>query len=912
MPVPKTIQGTPTTFFLRANRTRRRLLATVLLVIFTLLLSVVPIEHLHAFLERVCPPTLAGHLLGLAQLAARASKHTRKSLASCAKLLRTRSRASLTTADPEALSAIDTSLAAFDPHHASTPVLANSSPIALALGATHGSAHRYSGVVESATMLLLRLSEDDPSWKAVKGKGKGDSGAVRIWTRPVDGTTGSSALPYIKGAGKIEGVWTVQEVMSVVKSVAAREEWDGRFDGARVLEFLSPSDAVTYTKQKGVFGVSGRDFLSVSRYHFLAGGNEDDGVTLPTAVFVARSVPSDVEERSYVDAVRGDKQFAEDAGKRVRGTIGVWGWKLTGAEGGCNATFVVQADVGGTIPAALVKIIQTQTPLAIKRVNEYLNSSGTVPFILRTGDNNVFGNPEALPWKLDNEWFERRPGRYDIAISVFPDTVSELVRSRRRQLGSAWSSGKVSLPALMIALPARSYAYGAVLGVELTPTEVVATGTKRPVVPPQAKCLAPYLWCSIQSEIVNTESTPELEKLVSSATKAVVRISVAFYFIDEQGVGSGSGSRKLAEVSGFKIGMQFVSRVPKVGTEEAAEASFVVVRDGRPLQVSKSRLIVDAATTEHEVVESEATADITKPCRDQNRADSRVKELEVVEPDDVVPPRDLAGAVVRMERGNNIPTNEVPSRQPSTNDPSTSSSWWPFGSLSNTQPQTPTVTTQVLTSTVRTTMTTTYIMSPEHDVSSGSLFGTSPDDEVIFATTTTVNTMTVIEEEIFEHPLEVEQQPASPPPASQPHTESGSFSFLSYPSALLSYVPRPPSPGWAIDFVRNRIGSAASTVPSLTIAGTEDEPRTPELESPVTQEAATELTVSGGSPIAPVAVPAVFQAALERVDVAWDAVVDLCAGTMLFVIGKKLKPRRDSVDQEGAGSDVSNVLAKGE
>ncbi|KAI8800256.1 hypothetical protein BJ742DRAFT_89405 [Cladochytrium replicatum] len=248
-----------------------------------------------------------------------------------------------------------------------------------------------------------------------------------------------------------------------------------------------------------------------------------------------------------------------------------------------------------------------------------------------------------------------------------------------------------------------------------------------------------------------------------------------------------------------------------------------------------------------------------------------------------------------MERGNNFPTNEVPARQSSTREPSTSSSWWPFGSSSsNTQPQTPTVTTQVLTSAICTAMTRTYIVSPDHDGSSGSLFGGSPDDEVIIATTTTVNTMTLIEEEIYE--------PSTPPPPASQLTEPGSFSFLTYPSALLSYVPRPPSPGWAIDFVRNRIGSVASTVPSLTIAATDDEPRTPELESPVIHEVGTESTGSGGSPVAPVAMPAMVQAAMEGVDGAWDAAVDLCAGTMLFMIGKKLKGRGSSEENLNGGA----------
>ncbi|KAI8800255.1 hypothetical protein BJ742DRAFT_89495 [Cladochytrium replicatum] len=128
--------------------------------------------------------------------------------------------------------------------------------------------------------------------------------------------------------------------------------------------------------------------------------------------------------RGLVVRGRCSERQAEAAGKRVRGTIGVWGWRITGGQGGCDATFVVQADVGGTIPSAMVKIIQTQTPLAIKRVSISAPRARSRSFSVRA-TTTCSVTPRLYPgnWTMSHSNADRDA---TTLLSAFPPTPSRI------------------------------------------------------------------------------------------------------------------------------------------------------------------------------------------------------------------------------------------------------------------------------------------------------------------------------------------------------------------------------------------------------------------------------------------------------------------------------------------------------
>ncbi|KAJ3249711.1 hypothetical protein HDU77_007543 [Chytriomyces hyalinus] len=197
---------------------------------------------------------------------------------------------------------------------------------------------------------------------------------ITIHTHPV---AQDSAFSVVRGCGELPAGFTVAECLSVIRSTACRKTWDARYDSGTVLQVLGVDDGVAHTIQKGSFPVAARDMIVAVTTR---------RVSRREAVFVATSVTDD-----------GDAFPKSGASGRVRAELTFAGWMLRASSGAnVEAVYMVQVDPKGTIPSSIVKLVQTQTPLAIARVSEYLNKHGPVPFIIQVPSDDaysVFVNP---------------------------------------------------------------------------------------------------------------------------------------------------------------------------------------------------------------------------------------------------------------------------------------------------------------------------------------------------------------------------------------------------------------------------------------------------------------------------------------------------------------------------------------
>lgn len=65
----------------------------------------------------------------------------------------------------------------------------------------------------------------------------------------------------------------------------------------------------------------------------------------------------------------------------VRGEILLGAWVLEKTLKGIRTSYIVSVDVKGSLPSALIKMVQVQTPLCIKRVRDYIQERGTECYV---------------------------------------------------------------------------------------------------------------------------------------------------------------------------------------------------------------------------------------------------------------------------------------------------------------------------------------------------------------------------------------------------------------------------------------------------------------------------------------------------------------------------------------------------
>ncbi|KAJ3207053.1 hypothetical protein HDU67_007699 [Dinochytrium kinnereticum] len=170
-----------------------------------------------------------------------------------------------------------------------------------------------------------------------------------------------SALPITRGEKKFPSTFSQDDILACLRHVEARQVWDARFEDMEVIEMYGPGSreaGLVHSKQKGQWPViSGRDFIVAYRIYRDATDN--------SVWFIQTSVEDD-----RLPHVKG----------RVRGHVTVAAWIImptTSNDGdGWDVTYITQVDPAGTLPAALVKMVSSETPACAGTVLEYLEKKG--------------------------------------------------------------------------------------------------------------------------------------------------------------------------------------------------------------------------------------------------------------------------------------------------------------------------------------------------------------------------------------------------------------------------------------------------------------------------------------------------------------------------------------------------------
>jgi hypothetical protein len=70
-------------------------------------------------------------------------------------------------------------------------------------------------------------------------------------------------LPFVKGDCNFAGIWTPEEIMSVIRNKYARVKWDARFQDSQIMKFITTNSTISYNIQKGTWPVGKIAFLTI-------------------------------------------------------------------------------------------------------------------------------------------------------------------------------------------------------------------------------------------------------------------------------------------------------------------------------------------------------------------------------------------------------------------------------------------------------------------------------------------------------------------------------------------------------------------------------------------------------------------------------------------------------------------------
>ncbi|KAG0180507.1 hypothetical protein DFQ29_000549 [Apophysomyces sp. BC1021] len=230
---------------------------------------------------------------------------------------------------------------------------------------------------------LKRLATSDlEDWKEI-----GERNNVKLYSKSVQG----SPLAILRGDSVIGGGWTPEQVCSVIQCFGSRKIWDEYFETGSVVERFSQKEYLVYTQMRSIFPIHSRDFSLLTTI-------ESDSVSGMIHV-ATTSVP--------------DNQIPETK-PHIRGRIPICGWVLQpmkndeGKAMGIKTTFISHMDLAGTtpLPPAIVRLLSTEVPACVDRVQWYLRQHGCPPYIRRVAG------------KITNEQFDSKTKNYHISYTV--------------------------------------------------------------------------------------------------------------------------------------------------------------------------------------------------------------------------------------------------------------------------------------------------------------------------------------------------------------------------------------------------------------------------------------------------------------------------------------------------------------
>ncbi|KAK9716980.1 hypothetical protein K7432_006505 [Basidiobolus ranarum] len=184
---------------------------------------------------------------------------------------------------------------------------------------------------------------------------------IKIYTQEKE----KGAMPAVRGEGILEG-YTVHQIAAVAESIGCRPLWDGRFGGAERIEFLQDNTFIFWNSNKGIWPVSDRDLCGVSTFETSPEGTYYSGLT------------------SVVDSRVPEKKGA------VRADLHIGGWIIQPeGENSVKATYIIDIDLKGSIPGALVRKVSIDTPLCVAHVFEFLKKYGNPPYLTGLKDTSI-------------------------------------------------------------------------------------------------------------------------------------------------------------------------------------------------------------------------------------------------------------------------------------------------------------------------------------------------------------------------------------------------------------------------------------------------------------------------------------------------------------------------------------------
>jgi hypothetical protein len=182
---------------------------------------------------------------------------------------------------------------------------------------------------------LLKLA-DHPNWKHITSKGND------CYSMDAEG-----GLKCIKGEGMIN--YSPQEVYEYLSREGVQKDYDDQFAEGGTIEELSMKVKYLFSRFKGVFMVSGRDFCFLGiTVHF------PDG-------------------RIIIAVSSAEHKDCPPVKKYVRAELIIGGWILTPDSDDENKTFaqyISQSDLKGNIPKKIVNSVSEKQGLLVHKVND--------------------------------------------------------------------------------------------------------------------------------------------------------------------------------------------------------------------------------------------------------------------------------------------------------------------------------------------------------------------------------------------------------------------------------------------------------------------------------------------------------------------------------------------------------------
>ncbi|CAO3579835.1 unnamed protein product [Absidia cylindrospora] len=231
---------------------------------------------------------------------------------------------------------------------------------------------------ESLISYKRLFSSDMEEWKEL-----GERDGVKMYSKASQGY----ALPILRGDGWLEGSWTAEQVCSVVQCFGAKTKWDEYFDNGQIVERFSQKEYLVYMQMRSIFPINSRDFSLLTQI--------DSDARSETIHVVSTSVSDNI---------------TPEIETHTRGKMLIYGWTFQaikneqGKRTGIKITSIAHMDLAGTtpLPSAIIRLLTTEVPLCVLRVQNYITSVGCPPYVRRVAGKvvNEHYDPDTHEYKI--------------------------------------------------------------------------------------------------------------------------------------------------------------------------------------------------------------------------------------------------------------------------------------------------------------------------------------------------------------------------------------------------------------------------------------------------------------------------------------------------------------------------------